>query len=103
MPRGVKKNLEVVAKRTSAARDSKTLADQRIKGDVPAIGLVIVVKAKKAKKPALKKTNSKGQVIKRKGASTPYYSLIKRCLKQDKSRKGTYEFLFLEFTRSMCY
>ena len=37
MPR-IKKNLEAVAKRTPSGRESKTLADQRIKGEAPAIG-----------------------------------------------------------------
>jgi hypothetical protein len=96
MPRGVKKNLEAVEKRTANGRASKTLAEQRIKGDAPAIGLVALSTAQKTrltkvKKPALKKTNSKGEVVKRKGATTPYYAHIKRCIKLDgNARKGTY-------------
>jgi len=40
------------------------------------------------KKAILKKTNSKGQVVKSKSHPT-YFSMIKKCLKEHKERKGT--------------
>jgi len=90
MPRGVKKILEIQKSRTLEGRASRTLAEQRIKGDAPALGLLERAQKKKLtkKKPALKKTNSKGEVIKGK-AKAPYKVLIKRCLKENHSRKGT--------------
>jgi len=89
MPRGVKKVLELQKVRTLEARASRNDAAKRIKGDAPALGL-IVAKKKKPAKPSLKKVNSKGEVVKTKAKPHPAYKvLIKRCLKEDQSRKGT--------------
>jgi hypothetical protein len=89
MPRGVKKVLENVQKRPVLARPSRTLAEQRIKGDAPALGIIKADKKKEKKKPTLRKTNSKGEVVKAKKIPA-YKGLIKLCIVHDASRKGTY-------------
>jgi len=76
--------------RTAATRASKLLAGKRIIGEAPVEGIVKAPKKRVTKKPSLKKVNSKGEVIKTKRKTHPsYQALIKRCIKQNQSRKGT--------------
>jgi histone H1/5 len=95
MPRAPKiKSPETARTREEApSRASKVLAKNRISGDAPVAGIVAAKPTKKAAvktKPTLKKTNSKGEVVKVKAKShPPYKAMIKRSIKENQSRKGT--------------
>lgn len=71
-------------------RKAAVLTNQRLTGEAPVAGIVGIRKTIKPKKPALKKKNSKGEVVKKKASQT-YISVIKKFLKENYERKGRYD------------
>lgn len=71
-------------------RKAAALTNKRLTGEAPVAGIVGTRKTVKAKKPTLKKTNSKGEVLKVK-AKQPLLQVIKKFLKENYERKGWYD------------
>jgi len=69
-------------------RKAAELTKKRLKGEAPPSGIVGRNAVPKKKKAVLHKTNSKGQVVAAKSHPS-YYSMIKKCIKEHKERKGT--------------